>query len=65
MKVVCINNSDGWHYLTKGKIYDIIKEDNYNYNIINNKGYNSWYPKSCFKLLSEIRNEKINKLLAE
>ena len=63
MKVKCIN-SIIW-YLTIGKIYDVIKidsADNY-YWIINDSDRLFNYPKKHFKLLSEIRNEKIDKLL--
>jgi hypothetical protein len=63
MKVKCIDNN-GWSELTIGKIYNIIDIDNDNdYWLINDNGYECWYSEYLFKLLSEIRNEKIDKLL--
>ena len=62
MKVECINKGDNI-YLTIGKTYDI---NNYNdkcYKIINDNNKDWYYSKEYFKPLSEIRNEKINKLL--
>jgi hypothetical protein len=65
MKMKCINKYS-WLNLTIGKIYDIINYNNDGgYIIINDNGYEFWYPKSWFKPLFEIRNEKINKLLNE
>lgn len=63
MKVVCIYN--GNYYITIGKIYDVIDETNYTYDIINDRGFVFSYEINCFKSASEIRNEKINKLLEE
>jgi hypothetical protein len=63
MKVKCIINNGYW--ITFGEIYEVIHiYPNGNYIIIiNNRGYKWKYPKKYFKTLSEIRNEKINKLL--
>jgi hypothetical protein len=63
MKVKCINNNY-WKYLTIGKTYDVI-HINYNgdYIIMDDDNDKLWYPKEFFKPLSEIRNEKIDKLL--
>jgi hypothetical protein len=65
MKVVCINNNNGWEkWLTIGKTYDIITINEYgDYIIIDDNNHEDWYPNEWFKPLSEIRNEKINKLL--
>lgn len=62
MKVVCINNY-GCLNLTKDRIQDVIIFNDSWYLIINDDGDRLWYFKEQFKLLSEIRNEKINKLL--
>jgi hypothetical protein len=64
MKIKCINK-DGWKYLTKDKIYEVIIENDgfNNYAVLDDKDCVWWYPKECFKPLYEIRNEKINKLL--
>jgi hypothetical protein len=63
MKVKCIYNK-GWEkWLTIGKTYDALIDNEYGYVIINDYGVRDWNPKEWFKLLSEIRIEKINKLL--
>lgn len=65
-KVVCKDSNAVYgNCLTIGKIYNIISENSYGYNIINDDGYNCNYFKYRFKQLSksEIRNEKIDKLL--
>jgi hypothetical protein len=59
MKVKCINKGI-WLSLTIGKTYDVIEYDYDGYYKMDNE---KWYPKSWFKSLSEIRNEKIDKLL--
>ena len=64
MKVKCINNY-GRKYLTIGKIYEVIGGDDICYKIINDYNDELWYEKECFKTLSEIRNETINKLLED
>lgn len=64
MKVKCIDRGF-WLLITIGKTYDAIKvtlTGNW-YLIINDNGDEDWYSKSSFKPLSEIRNEKIDKLL--
>ena len=66
MKIKCINNDNGWIALTIGETYEvtyIYKESDYE--IINDNGYSSFYPKRIFKPLSEIRAEKIDKLLED
>jgi hypothetical protein len=64
MKVKCINKYR-WLNLTIGKIYKVIEIDNDdgNYYIIDEYGPKGYYPKYWFKPLSEIRNERIDKLL--
>jgi hypothetical protein len=62
MKVVCINNI-GQPYLTINKAYEIVTINGLYYKIISVNGYKHWYPKEYFKPLSEIRNDKIDKLL--
>ena len=65
MKIKCINNK--WNNkklsLTIGKSYDVINKTEYRYWIIDDEGDDGWYSKEYFKSLSEIRNEKIDKLL--
>ena len=67
MKVVCIDDNDGYNYLTIGKTYDVINEDggeyDYGYYIIDDNNIKDWYGEYMFKPISEIRNDKINKLL--
>ena len=64
MKIVCIKSWDD--YLTIGKIYYVVEKTTDGYFIINdmNKG-RYWYPKDWFESKSEIRNDKIDKLLGE
>ena len=62
MKVVCIKNN-GLYDLTIGKPYVVIKETMMSYVIISDHKFENWYFKEYFKTLSEIRNEKIDKLL--
>ena len=69
MKVKCINNSCGNAALTIGKTYEVINEHavcnaHYLY-LINDNGRKEWFVRYWFKPLSEIRNETINKLLAQ
>ena len=68
MKVVCVADS-WWSSLTIGKTYEVIGEktieDTICYIIINNYDTAWVYGKRYFKLLSEIRNDKIDKLLSE
>ena len=61
MKVVCISNK--CMTIEVGETYDVINEDDYRYEIINDYGVKCWREKEMFKSLSEIRNEKIDKLL--
>ena len=63
MKVVCMD--DYYISLRIGKTYTVIKEDLNGYAIINDYNVDCWYNKKFFKSLSEIRNEKIDKLLEE
>ena len=62
MKVKCIREEK---YLTIGKLYKVIENESnkYVYKIINDYSNESYHPKTYFKILSEIRNDKINKLL--
>ena len=62
MTVKCIKNK-GYLFITIGKTYEVSYIYPYDYRIINDKGNEDWYSKKCFKPLSEIRNETINKLL--
>jgi hypothetical protein len=62
MKVVYVKN-DRYISLTINKTYEVIEDGIYNYKIIFDNGNEWWFPKIYFKPLSEIRNEKIDKLL--
>jgi hypothetical protein len=44
-------------------MYNVIKEIDHHYMIIDDNGNEYLYDRIQFKTLSEIRNEKINKLL--
>jgi hypothetical protein len=64
MKIKCINNNGFKKSLTVSKTYEVIYIYNDgDYEIIDDKGNEFWYPKDYFKTLYEIRNEKIDKLL--
>ena len=65
MKAICVKKRD-WSNLTIGKTYNVIRvdcEDDVDYYGIIDDGYKVWYEKEYFKPLSEIRNERIDKLL--
>jgi SH3-like domain-containing protein len=64
MKVKCINKRD-WLYITIGKTHEVIYENiiRDTFKIIDDDGDVGWFLKSRFIPLSEIRTEKINKLL--
>jgi hypothetical protein len=62
MKIKCIDKSH-CSWLTIGKIYNVIDENEYKYLIICDENEELWYRKIHFKPLSEIRNNKIDKLL--
>jgi hypothetical protein len=63
MKVKCIKNKRITNWLTIGKTYELIIQNKLFYQIIDNTGDRRYYPKEYFKPLSEIRNERIDKLL--
>jgi hypothetical protein len=63
MKVKCIKNNNWIFHLTVSEIYNIVDINDSYYKIIDDIGNERWYPKKWFKTLSEIRNEKIYKLL--
>lgn len=53
MEVKCINISDYEKSLTKGKVYEVIKEDKGMYFIINNKGETYGYYKERFEIIED------------
>ncbi len=72
MKVVCIKKyrSQGLqHELTFGKMYDVLPGcglkgiDDYNYFIINDRGYKEYYSKNTFLKLDEWRKRQLSKIL--
>lgn len=73
MKVVCINNrviidshgSGKTSELTMDKIYDahISLTDEDKYYLCNDNGQSSYYFTRRFRLLDDVREEKINKIL--
>ena len=65
MKIVCIDNKNCAFNLTIDKIYNTYDDDLCNYYMYNDGGHFHYYPKEWFKPLSEVRNEKIDKLLEE
>jgi hypothetical protein len=75
MKVVCVNNGemdgamDSSVNLTVGKVYitlgDNVSTSDHVYNIVNDLGKRVSYYHRRFKLLEEIREDKLNKILNE
>ncbi len=71
MKVICIDNryndmpqEDNELLLTVGKTYDVIDDiASLGLVITNDEGVNHFYARELFKLLTEVRDEKIDKLL--
>ncbi len=68
MQVICIDNgSNGYgsgRGLTLNKVYDVIDDNwTHSYLIIDDKGDKTQYIIQRFKLLSEVREEKINEIL--
>lgn len=61
MKVVCIQDVE--NILTFGKIYDVVDSIDLWYYIKSDKGHLTPCHKDRFKLLSDIRNERINQIL--
>ena len=61
MKIKCIENT--YYDLTIDKTYVVIDEDEDWYWVIDDNGRENWHWKYFFKTLSELRNDKINKLL--
>ena len=62
IKVVCIDNHGC--DLTIGKTYDVVRfHKGGGYVVINDRDIETWYWSEWFKTLSEIRNEKIERLL--
>jgi hypothetical protein len=73
MKIICISVNDPtmsnhfYGFITIGKWYDVLGEDLYGrnnlnipeYQIINDNGDLTKYPKQCFKSLSSVREEKL------
>ena len=62
MKILCINNFKRDYSLTIGKWYDVEEEEEDGYWIMNNRGNELWYRKSCFKTQHEVREEKLGEL---
>lgn len=62
MKIICINE-DNWRGLIIDKVYDAIGYDDDWYVIIDANNIKCKYLKEWFKPLSEVRNEKINKII--
>ena len=69
-RVVCIKNGNDIHVfdITIGKSYIVIdfidrnKDGIFTPVIMNDEGFKDWYPIKWFKLLSEVRNEKLKRL---
>lgn len=70
MKVIFIKNdefNDNIYSLTIGKLYTILDKIpdlhcDYLYRVCNDSRYYWWYPSDSFKLIEEVREEKLNDL---
>lgn len=69
MKVICVKEDLRDHLFSEsftiGKVYDvsIISSFNDEYYLQNDMGYEGWFKASNFKTVSQIRQEKLNKLI--
>lgn len=69
MKVICINDKYLKNSITIGKQYEVVDKVSFDsianrcFYIIDDYDRSCWVCKSNFKTISEMRNEKINKLL--
>ena len=67
MKAICVNDKifpkDFTGIFTEGKIYTIISEEFYTYNVMADFGEVRGFKKERFKLLEELRNERIEEIL--
>ena len=70
MKVICINTKfpgrldENYIHITKNKIYDTIDFNRKDKmcEIVDDSGKKCWYLKKQFKILSDFRSEKLDKL---
>ncbi len=68
MKLKCIKEPNlidnrKKHALTVGNYYQVTKQDNIGYQVIDELGRNFWYVKDCFEPIDKTRNAKIDNLL--
>jgi urate oxidase len=61
MKVVCVD--DSINILTKGKTYEVISINDYEYFIKNDDGGFRWFHQNRFITLEEHRQKQLNKLI--
>lgn len=64
MKVICVYNDNGRHFIKIGKEYDaedIASPDFYFFKIKGSR-YMATYPKSCFITIEEYRNRKLEEI---
>ena len=66
-KIICVNDEHFILFLTEGKIYDLIRiikiaDIAEYYVIVDDNGHTSDYHSDRFRLLSEIRNERLQSI---
>lgn len=62
MRLICVNNYDDILFLTIGKEYKCIRNDDRIYVVINDTGNECIYLKKYFLTIDEIRNKKLEEL---
>ena len=62
-KVICIDETS--FGLTLNKVYDVVSEDDEYYEVIDDDNRNDIYYKNRFKLLGDLRLERINEILED
>jgi hypothetical protein len=69
MRLICKSNFDTLShnilYITVGKSYSIIQEDNFGYQLTDDEGRNFWYNKDLFYTLQETRDITLNSIVEE
>ena len=67
MKIICINNIDSnicnTNTLTIGKTYVVIRITDNGYTIVDDTNTSRTYYQNRFRLLSELRDDKLNEIL--
>jgi hypothetical protein len=63
MRVICIRTSSSYGKLIIDKIYEVLYEATLWYEIIDDNGYLSYFPKDLFIILADFRQSQIDSIL--